>query len=50
MMERRCKFLLEKEDDLGTYKDMLSEAKEGGFTYSEFTTPKQGSYLQMMKC
>jgi hypothetical protein len=42
MMKRRCEFLLEKEDDLGIYKDMLSEAKEGGFNYSEFTTPKQG--------
>jgi hypothetical protein len=42
MKQRRCEFLLEKEDDLGIYKDMLSEAKEGGFAYSEFTTPKQG--------
>jgi len=42
MKQRRCKFLLEKEDDLGIYTDMLSEAKEGGFAYSEFTTPKQG--------
>ena len=42
MMQRRCEFLLEKEDDRGIYTDMLSEAKEGGFAYSEFTTPKQG--------
>ena len=42
MKQRRCEFLLEKEDDLGIYKDMLSEAKEGGYAYSEFTTPKQG--------
>lgn len=42
MMQRRCEFLLEKEDDRGIYSDMLSEAKEGGFAYSEFTTPKQG--------
>ena len=43
MKQRRCEFLLKKEDDRGIYTDMLSEAKEGGFTYSEFTTPKQGS-------
>lgn len=43
MKQRRCEFLLKKEDDHGIYTDMLSEAKEGGFTYSEFTTPKQGS-------
>ena len=42
MKQRRCEFLLKKEDDLGIYTDMLSEAKEGGFIYSEFTTPKQG--------
>lgn len=42
MNQRRCKYLLEKEDDLGIYQDMLFEEKEGGFTYSEFTEPKQG--------
>ena len=42
MNQRRCEYLLEKEDDLGTYQDMLSEPKEGGFAYSEFTAPKQG--------